>query len=175
LPDITALGPDDHDDVVAFFAGIPVGEHVFFKETISDPRVVQEWLTDSRGCWLVARLAGTLVGVAAVMPGHGWSQHVGELRMIVSPAQRSQGIGAVLARRSLQAAVDLGLEKVTVEALAEQQGVIDLFRGLGFVPEALLADQVRDADGGVHDLILLSHPVQGAWGQLDAVGADEVS
>jgi GNAT superfamily N-acetyltransferase len=175
LLDINPLGPDDHHDVVAFFAGIPVGEHVFFKETISDPRVVQDWLGDARGCWLVARLSGILVGVAAVVPGHGWSQHVGELRMIVSPAQRSQGIGAVLARRSLQSAVDLGLEKVTVEALAEQQGVIDLFRGLGFVPEALLADQVRDADGAVHDLIVLSHPVQGAWGQLDAVGADELA
>jgi ribosomal protein S18 acetylase RimI-like enzyme len=95
--------------------------------------------------------------------------------MIVAPAQRSGGIGAVLARRALQAAVDLGLGKVTVEALAEQQGVIDLFRGLGFVPEALLADQVRDAAGGVHDLIVLAHPVQGAWAQLDAVGAGDVS
>jgi N-acetylglutamate synthase-like GNAT family acetyltransferase len=175
LLDISLLGPDDHDDVVALFAGIPAGEHVFFKETISDPRVVEDWLSAARGCWLVARLAGTVVGVAAVVPGHGWSQHVGELRMIVSPAQRSQGIGAVLARRSLQAAVDLGLEKVTVEALAEQQGVIDLFRGLGFVPEALLADQVRDAAGAVHDLIVLSHPVHGAWGQLDAVGAHELA
>jgi GNAT superfamily N-acetyltransferase len=175
LLDIAPLGTPDHDDVVAFFAGIPVGEHVFFKETISDPRVVQEWLGDARGCWLVARRDADVVGVAAVVPGVGWSQHVGELRMIVAPAQRSGGIGAVLARRALQAAVDLGLGKVTVEALAEQQGVIDLFRGLGFVPEALLADQVRDAAGGVHDLIVLAHPVQGAWAQLDAVGAGDVS
>jgi GNAT superfamily N-acetyltransferase len=173
--DVTLLDRGDHDDVVDFFGAIPAGEHVFFKEKISDPRVVEDWLSDARGCWLVARLSGILVGVAAVVPGHGWSQHVGELRMIVSPAQRSEGIGAVLARRSLQAAVDLGLEKVTVEALAEQLGVINLFRGLGFVPEALLADQVRDADGAVHDLIVLSHPVQGAWGQLDAVGVSEVT
>jgi len=172
---IANLGPDDHDDVVAFFAGIPVGEHVFFKETISDAAVVQGWLGDPRGCWLVARLSGTVVGVAAVVPGFGWSQHVGELRMIVAPTQRSRGIGAVLARRALHAAVDLGLGKVTVEALAEQQGVIDLFRGLGFVPEALLADQVKDASGGVHDLIVLAHPVQGAWAQLDAVGAGELA
>ena len=155
---ISALIAADHADVSAFFAGIPAGEHVFFKENISDPRVVHEWLDDPRGCWLVARLAGEIVGVAAVVPGFGWSQHVGGLRMIVAPAHRSRGIGAVLARRALQGAVEVGLEKITVEALAEQQGVIDLFRGLGFVPEALLADQVRDAAGGVHDLIVLSHP-----------------
>lgn len=172
---ITVLGAGDHDDVVTFFAAIPAGEHVFFKEQVSDATVVNEWLADARGCWLVARRSGDLVGVAAVVPGFGWSQHVGELRMIVSPAQRSQGIGAVLARRALQAAVDLGLEKVTVETLAEQQGVIDLFRDLGFVPEALLADQVRDSDGGVHDLIVLAHPVTGAWAQLDAVSAGDVA
>lgn len=169
---IASLGPADRDDVIAFFAGLPVGEHVFFKENIADRRVVEEWLDEPRGCWLAARLDGTVAGVAAVVPGWGWSSHVGEIRMIVSPANRSRGIGAELARRALQRAVELGLEKVTVETLAEQQGVIDLFRGLGFVPEALLADQVVDALGGVHDLIVLANPVQRAWAQLDAIGAD---
>lgn len=169
---IASVGPADHDDVAAFFAGLPAGEHMFFKENIADRRVVEEWLDETRGCWLVARLDGAVAGVAAVVPGWGWSAHVGEIRMIVGPAHRSQGIGAELARRALQGAVELGLEKVTVETLAEQQGVIDLFRGLGFVPEALLADQVQDAQGGVHDLIVLSNPVQRAWAQLDAIGAD---
>jgi ribosomal protein S18 acetylase RimI-like enzyme len=173
--EIQTLVAADRADVVAFFAGLPVGEHVFFKENIAEERVVGEWLDDRRGSWLVARLAGAVVGVAAVVPGWGWSQHVGEIRMIVAPAHRSQGIGAVLARRALQGAVGMGLEKVTVEALAEQQGVIDLFRGLGFVPEALLADQVRDAAGAVHDLIVLSHPTRRAWSQLDALGADEMA
>ena len=170
--EITGIGRDDRDDVVAFFAGLPPGEHVFFKENIADRRVVEDWLDEQRGCWLAARLNGVVAGVAAVVPGWGWSEHVGEIRMVVDPSHRSQGIGAELARRALQAAVELGLEKVMVETLAEQQGVIDLFRGLGFVPEALLADQVRDARGGVHDLIVLSNPVQRAWAQLDAVGAD---
>ena len=172
---IASLGRADRDDVVAFFAGLPAGEHVFFKENIADRRIVGEWLDDLRGSWLVARLDGRVAGVAAVVPGWGWSAHVGELRMIVAPAQRSRGIGAVLARRALQGAVDLGLGKVTVEALAGQQGVIDLFRGIGFVPEALLADQVVDATGAVHDLIVLSHPVQRAWAQLDTVGADDLA
>lgn len=172
--DIAPVSAADRGDVIAFFGGLPAGEHVFFKENIADRHVVEEWLDEPRGCWLVARLGGAVAGVAAVVPGWGWSEHVGEIRMIVAPAQRSQGIGADLARRALQGAVELGLEKVMVETLAEQQGVIDLFRGLGFVPEALLADQVRDARGGVHDLMVLSNPVQGAWAQLDAVGADEL-
>lgn len=172
---IDRLGDDGPSEVVAFFAAIPQGEHVFFKENIGDRRVLEELLREPRGCWLLARLGGETVGVAAVVPGFGWSEHVGELRMIVAPAHRSRGLGAVLARRALQAAVDLGLEKLTVEALAEQQGVINLFRGLGFVPEALLADQVRDASGALHDLIVLSNPVQGAWAQLDAVGAEDLA
>jgi len=171
---IAVIGPDDRDDVVAFFAALPEGEHVFFKENIADGRVVQDWLDEARGAWLVARFGGAVAGVAAVVPGFGWSAHVGELRMIVDPAHRSRGIGAGLARRALQAAVELGLAKLTVETLAEQQGVIDLFRGLGFVPEALLADQVVDAGGGVHDLIVLANPVQQAWAQPAALGAADL-
>ena len=171
---IAAVGPDDCDDVVAFFAALPVGEHVFFKENIADRQVVQDWLDEARGAWLVARIAGAVAGVATVQPGFGWSAHVGDLRMIVDPGHRSRGVGAALARRALQAAVELGLAKLTVETLAEQQGVIDLFRGLGFVPEALLADQVVDAGGGVHDLIVLSNPVQQAWAQPAALGAADL-
>lgn len=169
---VVPLSDADRVGVTKLFARIPSGEHIFFKEDVSDPSVVQDWLDQPRGSWLVARAHAGIVGVATVVPGYGWSAHVGEIRMVVDPAHRSRGIGAVLARGALHAAVQQGMLKVTVESLAEQQGVIDLFRGLGFIPEALLADQVRDADGELHDLIVLAHPVHAAWAQLDAVGAE---
>ena len=37
--------------------------------------------------------AGTLVGVVSVIPELGWSDHVGQLRLLVDPAHRGQGIG----------------------------------------------------------------------------------
>jgi hypothetical protein len=44
--------------------------------------------------------------------------------------------------------------------------VAPLFAGVGFTPEALLADQVRDDQGVFHDVLVLSHPVEHTWSTL---------
>jgi hypothetical protein len=66
--------------------------------------------------------------------------------------------------------VEAGLAKVTVEILADQQAVAALFRGLGFVGEALLTEQVRDDAGQLHDILVLAHPVQSTWATLTTLG-----
>jgi hypothetical protein len=50
---------------------------------------------------------------------------------------------------------------------------VGLFRALGFVPEALLADHVRGRGGEVRDLMILSHSVDAASAGLDSVGVAE--
>ena len=93
--------------------------------------------------------------------------------MVVDPAKRGRGVGAALARHGLIAAVTAGLEKVSVEVLAEQEAVAALFTDLGFTPEALLADHVRDDDGRLHDLLVLSHPIEQTWSGLATLGMVE--
>ena len=44
-------------------------------------------------------------------------------------------------------ALNLGLTKMVVEVVADQEATIAMFRSLGFDPEALLADHVRDQAG----------------------------
>jgi GNAT superfamily N-acetyltransferase len=142
------------------------------KDDLDDPAVIDTWR--SRGVQLfVAYLEDELAGLVAVIPGLGWSRHVGEMRMVVDPAVRGRGVGAALARRALDAAVTAGMEKVSVEVLADQEPVASLFAGLGFIPEALLADQVRDEDGQFHDLLVLSHLVEQTWSALAAMGIVE--
>ena len=41
----------------------------------------------------------------------------------------------------------MGLKKLVVEVIADQAPLIAMFRGLGFEPEALLTDHVRDRSG----------------------------
>jgi len=79
-------------------------------------------------------------GFVAVIPGIGWSRHVGELRLVVDPEVRRRGIGRNLAGRALRAAIEHGLTKVVVEVIAEQDSTIALFQHLGFRAEALLED-----------------------------------
>ncbi len=108
--------------------------------------------------------------MAAIAPGTGGPPHVSELLLIVHPAYRGQGLAKDLARAALRAAVERGALVVTVEALAQQQSVINLFRGLGFVPEALLTDHVQDAHGELHDLVKLVHSVRGTAAGTATIG-----
>ena len=79
--------------------------------------------------------AGTLVGVVSVIPELGWSDHVGQLRLLVDPAHRSQGIGREVARAALVQALELGLSKIIVEVVADQRPAINMFTlgGVGSV------------------------------------------
>ena len=70
----------------------------------------------------------------AVIPGAGWSSHVGEVRLVVDPNRRRGGVGKALARRALVAALEADLRKLVVEVVADQEPAIRLFTELGFKP-----------------------------------------
>ena len=169
---ISPLSADDVERVVAFFERVPEGDRTFFKEPVAGAATVQEWLS-SDAIRLLGIDGDDVIGYAAVIPGVGWSSHVGELRLVVDPDRRREGIGAAMAKAALIAALQAGLSKVVVEAIATQDPTIALFAGLGFQPEALLADQVRDADGGLHDLMVLALHGDETWGTLTAFGLDQ--
>ena len=171
-PRIEQLGPDGSAAVGAFLERVPRGEYLFLKDDLDDPAVMETWSRSGAAIFL-AYLDGDLAGLLAVIPGLGWSRHVGEFRMVVDPGKRGRGVGAALARQGLAAAVTAGLEKVSVEVLADQEGVAALFRELGFTPEALLVDHVRDDLGQFHDLLVLSHPVERMWSALATIGMVE--
>ena len=69
-------------------------------------------------------------------------------------------------------ALRAGLRKVVVEVVADEHSAIALFRRLGFEPEALLRDHIRDRDGRLRDLVLLAHPVEDNWGIMAATGVE---
>lgn len=162
---VRPLENDDRDGLRAFFARISESDRTFFKDDVLDPAVVAGWLHDQRGRRLVAvddgvGGDGAIIGYAAVLPGFGWSSHVGELRLVVDPERRRAGVGKQLARQGLVTAIEMGRAKVVVDVIADHEGTIGLFSTLGFQAEALLRDHVRDRDGEVHDLIIMGHLIE---------------
>jgi RimJ/RimL family protein N-acetyltransferase len=55
----------------------------------------------------------------------------------------------------------------------DQKGAIAVFEGMGFRPEALLRDHVKEREGNKHDLLVLSHHVVRFQSQMDADGVSE--
>jgi ribosomal protein S18 acetylase RimI-like enzyme len=173
LSEIRLLEPGDTAAVLAFFDRIPEGDQTFFKEPVDGAATVAAWLADDRSRRLIGLDdTGEVIGYVAVIPGVGWSGHVAELRLVVDPKRRGQGLGRRLASAGLEAAVEAGLTKVVVEVVAEQVSTIALFQQLGFVAEALLEDHVRDASGRLTDLIVLSNRAADTWATLETVGLD---
>jgi len=171
--EITAFSAADVDDVWAFFQRVPEGDRTLVKEPVADVGVVQAWADDARALRYIARLGGDVVGYVAVLPGVGWSRHVGELRLVVDPAVRRQGIGHRLARHALRVAIDASLTKIVVEVVAVQESTIALFTSLGFRAEALLEGQVQDPAGNYTDLLVLANRTDADWGVLVTMGLDE--
>jgi ribosomal protein S18 acetylase RimI-like enzyme len=168
---IEQLGPERCDALVAFFGALPDGDRTFIKEEVSDPDTVRSWATDASpgGRW-VSVDGDEVTGYVAVRPLPGWSDHVGEVRLVVSPTRRGSGLGRELARRALVEAVSSGLSKLVVEVVAEQGPALALFADLGFSGEALLRDHIRDRSGELRDLMVLAHHVSETWAGMDTVG-----
>ena len=166
---IRQLEERDEASVERFIARIPEGDRTFFKEDVADPEVVHAWVRPGAARAL-ALDDGAVIGSAAVVPLHGWSSHVGEVRVIVDPDYRGKGVGRALARRAILDALELGLTKMVVEVIAEQESTVNMFRALGFDPEALLVDHVRDRSGELRDLMVLALSVDSAAGSLQTAG-----
>jgi ribosomal protein S18 acetylase RimI-like enzyme len=172
--ELRELAPDDLDALNALFNRVPEGDRTFFKEDVLDTEVVAAWAHDRHGRRMIAiDDDGSVVAYAAVIPGVGWSSHVGELRLVVDPACRRRGLGTMLAQRGMLEAFRLGLHKLSVEVVTDQAAAILLFQALGFAGEAILRDQVRDRDGQLHDLIVLAHVVDDNWALFATAGIDD--
>ena len=172
--EIRRLESADRELLARFLERVPEGDRTFFKEDVADPEVLAAWVRPGPARTIAVE-DGRVVGWLSVVRLHGWSDHVGEIRLIVDPDARGRGIGRALARRAVVEALDLGVEKLVVEVIAGQEPTIAMFRSLGFDPEALLTDHVRDQAGNLRDLMILAHSVQEQWSSMIRTGiGDEV-
>ena len=169
------LGADHLPALRAFLDALPDEDVTFIKEDVRDPQVAEAWVA-GRGAlrwWVALGEAGAVRGVVGVRPLVGWSAHVGELRLVVDPARRRQGVGRGLARHALREALGSGLQKVVVEVVAEQEGAVAMFTDLGFRGEALLSCHIRDRSGQLRDLLVLAHEAGEEWSTMSSIGVDD--
>ena len=173
---IVAFAAEHVAGLQQFFAELPEGDLTFIKEDV-DPDVVAAWVHDHRRRWVAVDNDGKVVGMAAVLPVSGWSDHVGEIRLVAHPDHRGVGIGRALARRALLEAVGMGLAKLVVEVVAQQESAVAMFTALGFEGEALPARPHPRSERAAArpDRNLHPHFVQDNWASLESVGlADEL-
>jgi RimJ/RimL family protein N-acetyltransferase len=175
--ELRKMGQGDEAAVLAFASGLAPHELLFLRRDIRQPRVVAAWLRGIEAGQLETLLAckaGAVVGCGAVVRDPlSWSAHVAELRTVIATDQRGQGLGAALVKETFRLALVGGAEKIFAQMTTDQPGAIAVFEGLGFRPEAILRDHVRDESGVDYDLVVLSHNVAEVAAKLEAYGVSE--
>lgn len=170
--EVRAATPVDERALRDFTTRIPDGDRTFLSEDLDDPAVIARWVDTSTNPRWIALHDGAVVGMCSVLRGVGWSQHVGEVRLVVDPTRRRLGIGRALTRRAVMDAVERGMTKLIVEVVADQESTVAMFGALGFEAEGLLRDHVVAGDGRRHDLLVLAHFVEELWASMATTGLD---
>ncbi|WP_239806198.1 GNAT family N-acetyltransferase [Croceicoccus hydrothermalis] len=157
---LRTLDRRDRDAVIAFARDIPLHDLMFLERDIRNPKVVDAWLDQCERGTIRSTLAFSgdrVVGSNALVRDElSWSAHVGEIRILIAPDARGSGLGRALAQDSMDVAQQSGIERLVVRMTPDQTSALSLFADMGFRPEALLRNQVRDARGVTNDIVILA-------------------
>ncbi len=171
------MTPADKAGILAFARALPEHDLLFLRRDITQDSAVDDWIREMQTGEIVTILAesgGQIVGYATIHRSDlRWTAHVAELRVMVAESMRGAGLGRILTQEAFANALVGGIEKMVAQMTLDQKGAIATFEGLGFRPEALLRDQVKDRQGNKHDLLVLSHEVAKFEAQRAAYGVGQ--
>ena len=173
------LGRLDRETFLTFTQSLPDHDLLFLRIDITDPDVIDAWLDNidlERIITIVAEREGKILGYGSLhMANARWSEHVGELRVLIDGSLRGKGLGRALTEAIFAQALEHGIEKMVAQMTIDQKGAIATFEELGFKAEALLRDHVKDRNGEKHDLLVYSHDVRAFQSQADLYGVREAA
>ncbi|MEO6399133.1 MAG: GNAT family N-acetyltransferase [Tepidiformaceae bacterium] len=171
------MAETDKEAMLSFARALPEHDLLFLRRDITQPTAVDSWIRDINSGLISTVLAtedSKIVGYGTIHRNDlRWSSHVAELRVMVAEGMRGKGLGQVLTQEAFAIALASGIEKIVAQMTLDQKGAIATFEGIGFRPEALLRDQVKDRDGNRHDLLVLTHEVAKFESALNAYGVNE--
>ena len=158
---LVPLQPSDSGELLRFYGELPEEDRAMLRDDVTTPEWAEVFLRrveNRQVTSLVAKLDDELVGEASLYHSqHGWTRHVGEVRLTVAPRLRRKGLATALASALVHLAIDRGLEKLIVQVVDYQLAARRTFERLGFHKEATLPSHVMDMAGNKRDLLLMAN------------------
>jgi L-amino acid N-acyltransferase YncA len=162
---------DDLDNLSEFFQAMPEEDKRFLRYDVSCREVLEDRFraTETGRIQRIVAIANNEIAAEGVLEleGHGWKEHVGELRLFVRPAYQRKGLGMLMARELYALAAAAKVEEIVVKMMRPQISARKIFRRLGFHEEILIPDYVKDRNGEVQDLILMRCDLESLWQELE--------
>lgn len=173
---MTPLQIGDSGALLTFYRHLPEEDRLVLKDDVTTADWAEGFLhkVETREVIsLIAKSGAKVVGEATLYRTlHGWTRHVGEIRVNVASAFRRKGLATALASAQVRIATDLGIEKIIIQVVENQLAARRTFEKLGFHKEAILPHHVMDVAGVKRDLIVLANDVSQIWAAMEAASQD---
>jgi RimJ/RimL family protein N-acetyltransferase len=172
------MAAEDGSRMLAFARQLQAHDLMFLRRDITQQTSIDNWIRDIESGLMHTILAEnetaqktTVVGYSSLFRNDfDWSRHVAEIRVLVSEPMRKSGLGRALTREAFNVALVLGIQKIAARMTLDQTGARTVFEELGFRPEAVLKDEVKDREGKTHDILLMATDVETFLARGDAYG-----
>ena len=158
---------DDTEALLQFFQQVPPDDRYFLKEDVTSPKVLQRWAAEldyNRALPLLAWIDGKIVADGTLHRSRSLARrHVGEVRIVVDPRYRNQGLGTTMLHELALIANEHGIERLLFQVVAErEESAVKAAELVGFIKIAVLPGHAKDRDGRPRDIILMEMPL-GKW------------
>jgi RimJ/RimL family protein N-acetyltransferase len=163
---------DDAPDLLTFYRSLPPEDLLYLREDVTRPEAMDRWAygIETEQVWhLLGSYRGRIIADGELdYPYYGWSQHVGELRIVVDRAFRGSGLSSLVMLELIAQALEEGLHKVIVQMTVDQYAALHMCEKLGFRQEAILSDHVQDQHGQLRDLVIMAFFIRDLFDQSDS-------
>ncbi|MHC4109221.1 MAG: GNAT family N-acetyltransferase [Planctomycetota bacterium] len=168
---------EDVERSLRFFQALPPEDRRYLRIDATQREVVERRIHQvetGEVYRIVAVIGDDIVADGALeVSGQSWSRHLGEIRVIVAREYRGRRLGAMLIGELFRAAQQRGLEKVVARMAVAQTGARKIFERLGFRVDAVLTDHIKDSEGTLHDMIVMTCTLDEMWRELKGFYRDD--
>jgi RimJ/RimL family protein N-acetyltransferase len=164
--------PEDAEGLWNFLRQLPEIDKSHFHEDVDRREVVERWAASidyDAALPILALQGGRVVGSATLYRNRmGWKQRVGIVRILIASDYRHKGLGTAMIREIRHLGEKLALNYLLAEVIEEQQAAVRALERMGFEKAAVYRKYANDRAGGLHDLVVLLHPLSGLGKPADA-------
>ncbi|MGI9534665.1 MAG: GNAT family N-acetyltransferase [Thermodesulfobacteriota bacterium] len=158
------INVEDFRELEKFFRKVPHFDMEIFKDDVLKDEEIENWFLSPMNKKLVqlAVFKNKKIIADGTLHSEGlYWQKTGELKVIVDPEYRRQGIGSRMFNLLLHEGLKSGMQKLIIRFASDNNGVIKILDNYGFNPEVTLNYYLEDKEKNVHkDLIVASLNIQ---------------
>ena len=151
---------DDVEGSLRFYRALPPEDRRYLKIDVTKRDVVVRRIQQSiegRIHRIGALVEDEIVAVGTLEFSEDmWRRHLGEIRVVVAREYQRRGLGRLIIADLYRAAQQRGVEKIVAKMAAPQTAARKIFEGLGFHVDSVLPEFIKDADGKLQSLVVMS-------------------